>query len=127
MTKAARVAVLLMLSTMATPAAWPQTAPQVANGWDIYGSNARKIVCGDNPVLLNGSHTDVSLTGPCRYVRVAGAHNDVEVTIQPGGTIEITGAHNDVFWHPQQGATEKPILLDHGSSNDFHRRGEGDG
>ncbi len=121
-----RLTMLVVLSSIVTATAWSQTPPRTANGWDMYGSDARKVACGDNAVLLNGSHTDVSLTGPCRYVRVAGAHNDVHVTIVPGGTIEITGSHNDVFWQPMAGATAKPILLDHGSSNDFHRRGEGD-
>jgi hypothetical protein len=96
------------------------------NGWDIHGSEARQIACGPRPVLLNGNHTDVTLTGPCRYVRVAGAHNDVTVTVVPGGTIEITGEHNDVFWHQQPPNPPRPRLLDSGSSNTFHDRTNGD-
>jgi hypothetical protein len=93
------------------------------NGWAIYyGGYPRQITCDHRPVLLSGSHTDLTLSGPCWYVRLTGAHNDVVLTVVPGGTIEITGEHNDVFWHPIDPAAAQPILLDRGYSNTFHRR-----
>lgn len=109
-----------LLTCIATPALAQSQDP---NAWEIYGREARQITCGVRPVLLNGSHSTVTLSGPCRYVRVAGAHNDVILSIIPGGTIEITGEHNDVFWHlTNPVATQKPVLLNKGYSNTFHRR-----
>lgn len=90
--------------------------------WDTYG-RVSKVTCQGRPVLLQGNHTDVTVTGPCRYVRVAGAHNDVTVDVAPGATIEITGAHNDVWWRSRIPGP-RPVLLDHGESNTFHRGGE---
>jgi Protein of unknown function (DUF3060) len=95
------------------------------SGWAIYTDRVRHITCGDLPVLLDGNHTDLTLSGPCRYVRLDGAHNDVTVTVTPGATIEITGAHNDVYWQSLDPQGPAPMLLNHGYSNTFHH-GTGD-
>lgn len=93
--------------------------PTIDGSWDRYG-RASSIVCGTRPVLLTGSHMDLRVTGSCRFVRVAGAHNDIEVDVEPGGRIEITGEHNDVTWHLLPGPHIPPTLLDQGPSNSFH-------
>jgi hypothetical protein len=122
MTKPLTVA--LLGAALASPVA-AEAQNAIVNGWEVYTNRVSHITCDGRPVLLNGSHTDLTLNGPCRYVRITGAHNDVTLTIVPGGTIEITGAHNDVFWYPVNPAAARPILLDHGYSNTFHRRAEG--
>ena len=98
-----------MLSLASAPG-WAQAEP-----WDVQG-RAAHLTCGPRPLLLTGDHQDLTVTGPCRYVRVAGRHNDISIDVVPGGTIDITGAHNDVTWH----AAATPHLLDHGISNSFH-------
>jgi hypothetical protein len=110
--------VTLLAGCSATP------RPPVAvsqNGWTIYnGSNrTQTIPCSDHAVLLRGNHTDTRLTGSCRYVWVAGYHNDIDVAVAPGGTIEITGKHNDVSWR-QAAPGQAPILKAGNEDNTFH-------
>ena len=120
-------AVLLAAALAATgAAAWAAQNPP-AGAWDVYTDRVKTITCtADRPVLLKGSHTELTLTGPCRYVRLTGAHNDIMVTLVPGGTFEITGEHNDVFWTPLDPRGRRPVLLNHGYSNTFHRRTDED-
>lgn len=97
--------------------------------WDVYGRGVAEVQCGERPVLLQGSHTDIHVRGPCRYVRVAGEHNDIYVTLAPRGTIEITGEHNDVWWivpqAPGNAFWARPRLLAPAPHNTFHH-GSGD-
>ncbi len=95
--------------------------PIEQNGFLVYGNGApSKIACDQRPVQLNGNHSDKRLIGPCRFVRVAGAHNDISIDVAPGGRIDITGAHNDVTWF-QSLPGPPPTLMDHGASNTFHQ------
>ncbi len=96
--------------------------PTAEGEWDAYG-NELHITCGSRPVLLRGSHMDLTVDGPCLGVAVTGDHNDISVTLAEGGTIEITGAHNDVSWSLLPGARGAPTLLNHGASNTFHAGG----
>ena len=117
----AAVSAAAVLGLMAALAACTpeQSEPVVAHGWDNYGY-ASAITCGSRPVLLTGNSMDLTMNGPCSFVRVEGNHNDISIVVAPRGTIEITGAHNDVSWHVPPGARFTPILLDHGNSNTFH-------
>ncbi len=92
------------------------------NGWLIYGAShlAQRLPCAPTPILVTGSHTDTAIKGACAYVRVSGEHNDVDVEVAAGGTIEITGAHNDVTWH-QVTPGPPPRLISGRESNTFHR------
>ena len=77
-------------------------------------------------IQVEGDRTETRLTGPCRFVRITGSHNDVEVDIVPAGVIEITGGHNDVNWRQiQQGP--RPTLTSSGESNSFHNITDGAG
>src|SRR5690349_17584663 len=75
-------------------AAPSEPKPTVQDGWTVYAeSHIRKpINCQGGNVQLNGDRLDTHLTNACQAVRVTGAHNDVQVDIAPGGTIEITGS-----------------------------------
>ncbi|MBN9559640.1 MAG: DUF3060 domain-containing protein [Alphaproteobacteria bacterium] len=100
------------------------TTPPIAvdqNGFAVYTASQLNatIPCDTRPVQLNVSRTDLRLTGPCRFVRLTGDHNDVYVELAPGGSIEITGAHNDVTWRQLRPGPE-PVLTDRGESNTFH-------
>ncbi len=94
-------------------------APVVPPGWDAYPYSSH-VTCGAHPVLLTGDRQSLVVDGACRTVVVAGDHNDISVTLAPGGSIEITGAHNDVTWTLLPGSVAAPSLTDHGSSNTFH-------
>ncbi len=99
--------------------------PVLTNGIMVYGDGAPStIACDARPVQLNGNHSDIRVTGGCRYVRITGEHNDISVEAAPGGTIEITGAHNDVTW-TQVRPGPLPVLEDRGASNSFHAGGSG--
>lgn len=75
--------------------------PLQQNGWLIYqDSHVRQAIPCGQPILLRGNHTDLTLSGGCGYVRVA-------------------GAHNGVTWH-QIAPGQPPWLLDRGHSNTFH-------
>lgn len=100
----------------------PASAADPSNGWDSYG-RVSAVSCAGRPVLLQASHTDITVTGPCRYVRVAGEHNDIHTDVLAGGTVEITGAHNDVWWR-QLSRGPRPRLLDSGTRNTFHKAEE---
>jgi hypothetical protein len=91
------------------------------NGFAVYTSSgaAATIPCDTRPVQLNVARTELRLTGPCRFVRLTGDHNDVFVELAPGGSIEITGSHNDVTWRQLRPGPE-PALLDRGESNTYH-------
>ena len=98
-------------------------APVEQAGWLTYSESriSTPIPCGATPIQLTGDHLDTSLTGECQYVRITRTHNDIEISIAPGGTIEILGANNDVFWD-QVRPGPPPHLINNGASNTFHRR-----
>ena len=103
----------------------PPKPPVVdATGMTHYSTYRAKqtIVCEGQPIQLEGDRTELTLKGPCRFVRITGSHNDIETDVVPGGTIEITGGHNDVTWH-QIGPGAPPQLQDRGESNTFHHSG----
>jgi hypothetical protein len=108
----------MMFAIAVAPGAFAQPT-----NWTIYKEDhvSRTIPCDPRPVILQGSHTDINMTGACRYVRVAGEHNDITVWVAPGGTVEITGAHNDVTIRRAPGRGAPPRLLDSGPSNTFHQ------
>ena len=87
-----------------------------------YGTShtSEKLACAVHPIQLDGDHTDITLTGSCTFVRLAGSHNDVAVNVAPGGTIDITGSSNDVYWY-QVAAGPSPNLLNQGKDNAFHK------
>jgi Protein of unknown function (DUF3060) len=111
-----------ILACLFTVAAAPAlAAPFQQNGWLIYRDShvEETLPCAEQPILLEGSHTDLTLHGTCLYVRIAGEHNDIAIDIGPAATIEITGAHNDVTWRKVVPGPP-PRLLNTGPSNAFH-------
>jgi len=114
--------VICLASTVACQNTPPHPPVVTDDGLMHYKTSrtAQKIACDGRPVSLEGDRTELSLVGPCRFVRVAGSHNDIALDILPGGTIDITGAHNDVSWR-QTEAGPRPDLQNHGDSNTFHR------
>ena len=119
---AARIVMICMASGTACQNAPPQPPVVTADGVMRYTTSRteQKIDCGGHPIELAGSRTEMTLVGPCRFVRVSGNHNDIALDIVPGGTIDITGAHNDVNWRQTEPGPQ-PDLQDHGESNRFHR------
>lgn len=114
------VMALGLLGTACTEPSGP-TGPLAMNGFAVYvASRANQTIpCDARPIELQGNRTDLRLTGPCRFVRLVGEHNDVNVDLAAGGTFEITGSHNDVVWRQVQ-VGPPPILIDRGESNAFH-------
>jgi hypothetical protein len=96
--------------------------PVQQNGWLIYSDShvTQQIPCATQPILLTGNHTDITLKGACRYVRVAGEHNDIDIEVGADATIEITGAHNDVTWHQTAPGARPRLLKSNTESNTFH-------
>ena len=80
---------------------------------------AQKIVCDGHPIVLEGDHTAITLTGACRLVTLAGSHNDVTVDMAAGGRFDITGSHNDVNWR-QAEPGPPAVMQNHGASNTYH-------
>lgn len=105
-----------------TCAAAAPPRPVAQNGWLVYQDShvTQALPCGRQPILLRGNHTDLTLTGGCAYVRVAGEHNDISIEVLQGATIDISGAHNDVTWR-QIVPGQPPRLINGGQSNSFHR------
>jgi Protein of unknown function (DUF3060) len=111
---------LTILVTCAQPPR--DLAPVEQGGWLTYSESRIRtpIACGPVPIQLAGSRLDTRLTGGCRYVRITGGHNDIQIDIAPGGTIELVGSNNDVVWKQiQPGPT--PRLIDTGANNTFHQ------
>jgi hypothetical protein len=103
----------------------PAKSPVVdASGVTHYSTSRSKqnIVCEGQPIQLEGDRTELTLSGPCRLVRITGSHNDIETDIVAGGTIEITGDHNDVTWHLIEPGPS-PQLQNRGESNTLHHSG----
>ena len=92
-----------------------------ANGVVTYTTSRTKqtVPCDGRPIDIAGDRNDMTLTGPCQFVRVSGAHNDIYIDVRADGTIEITGDHNDVSWRQIQPGPH-PNLQDRGQSNTFH-------
>lgn len=111
-------AIAAAVGACAAPA---ELRPVVQNGWVIYSESyiRKPLDCQGGKIQLNGNRLDTNLLNNCQAVRVTGEHNDVEIAVAPGGTIEITGEHNDVFWH-QALPGPRPRLIDTGVSNTFH-------
>ncbi len=78
------------------------------------------VTCDGRPFEVDANRVSLTITGPCSHVVVAGNHNDIETDVLANGTVEITGAHNDVTWR-KVGSGSRPILVDRGVSNTFHR------
>jgi hypothetical protein len=117
--------VLICLASGAACTNEPPKLPVIsADGVVQYTTSRTKATapCDGRPVDLAGNRTVMTLTGPCRFVRVSGAHNDIFIDVIPGGTIEITGDHNDVSWQRIEPGP-RPVLQDRGQSNTFHRLG----
>ena len=119
---ATRIAVICLASGAACQSTPPQPPVVTADGVMRYATSrtVQKIDCDGRPIELAGSRTEMTLAGPCRFVRISGDHNDIALDIVPAGTIDITGAHNDVSWR-QTELGPRPDLQDHGESNTFHR------
>ena len=120
---AARIALICLAGGIACTN--PAKPPVIdTNGVTHYTTSRSKetIQCNGEPIQLDGDRTELTLSGACQFVRVTGAHNDIETDIVAGGTIEITGAHNDVTWR-QIDSGPAPQLLNKGESNTFHRSG----
>ena len=114
--------VLICLAAGAGCTNEPKPPVVSADGVVQYVTSRTKqtVPCDGRPVDIAGNRNDMTLTGPCRFVRVSGAHNDIYIDVIPAGTIEITGDHNDVSWRPIE-TGPRPILEDRGQSNTFHR------
>ena len=93
-----------------------------ANGIVQYTTSRTKqtVPCDGRPIDIASDRNEITLTGPCQFVRVSGAHNDIYTDVTPTGTIEITGDHNDVSWRQVQPGPG-PNLQDRGQNNTFHR------
>jgi hypothetical protein len=76
--------------------------------------------CGPQPVSIDGSHTDVTLQGRCRHVRITGWHDDVVLYVEPGSTIEVTGSHDDVVYRLLRRGPP-PQWVNRGASNELIR------
>ena len=79
------------------------------------------IDCGGRAISLDGSHSDVQLSGHCPMVQVTGEHNDIFVPVPPAGTIAVVAPHNDITWR-QVSPGPPPRLLALAPSNSFHAR-----
>jgi hypothetical protein len=119
---AARTALICLACGIGCTTNPPKPPIVDATGMMHYSTSRTKqnITCAGQPIQLEGDRTELTLTGPCRFVRIAGSHNDIETDIMPGGTIEITGTNNDVTWH-QIEPGPSPQLQNRGESNTFHR------
>jgi hypothetical protein len=119
---AARIVLICLASGVACTNAPPQPPIVTADGVMRYTTSrtVQKIDCDGRPIELAGSRTEMTLVGPCHFVRISGNHNDIAADIVPAGTIEITGGHNDVSWS-QTESGPRPDLQNHGESNTFHR------
>jgi Protein of unknown function (DUF3060) len=119
---AARIVLICLASAPACTSVPPQPPVVTADGVMRYTTSRtiQKIDCDGRPIDLAGSRTEMTVAGPCRFVRVSGDHNDIMTDIVPAGTIEIAGGHNDVSWR-QIGPGPRPDLQDHGERNSFHR------
>jgi hypothetical protein len=116
-----RIAVICLVGGAACTNLPPQP-PTVdpAGGLHYTTSRTRQVIaCTGRPIQLEANRTETRLTGPCKFLRITGSHNDVVTDILPGGTIEITGDNNDVTWR-EIGTGPRPNLVNRGRSNSFH-------
>jgi hypothetical protein len=121
---AIRIALICLVSGAAcTNEAEPPVI--LADGMVQYTTSRthQTVPCDGRPIDVAGDRNTMEFTGPCQYVRVSGAHNDIFIDIVPGGTIEITGDHNDVSWRRIKPGAHQ-ILQDRGQSNTFHPMGD---
>jgi hypothetical protein len=117
--------VLICLASATACTNEPKPPTITADGVVQYTTSRTKqtVPCDGRPVDIAGDRNDMTLTGPCKFVRVSGAHNDVYIDVIPGATIEISGDHNDVSWRTTQPGPV-PTLQDQGQSNSFHHLGD---
>lgn len=119
---AARI-VLIGLASGAACANMPPQPPVVTGDGTLHyktSRTAQTINCDGRPIELAGDRSELALTGPCRFVRISGSHNDIALDVVPAGTIEVTGGHNDVSWR-QTAPGPRPELQSSGDDNSFHR------
>ena len=118
-----RLAPAFAVLTLATGCApTPRPALTLNDGRQHFTQDraSATVACDGRPFVVDANRASLKLRGRCYHVIVAGNHNDVETDVLGSGTVEITGAHNDVTWR-QMSPGPRPVLVDRGPSNTFHR------
>lgn len=100
--------------------AMAETPPYYDDQGTMHYQGSGTFQCGRAPVALDGSHTDVTLQGPCWRVVVHGSHSDTVIYTVPGARLEATGDSNDITWK-QIRRGRPPILQAWGSRDEFYR------
>lgn len=113
------IACLFATAGCITPSTQPPTTDPAGVMHFSASRVSQHVICSDHPIVLEGDRTEMTLTGGCRTVTLAGSHNDVTVDLAAGGTFDITGSHNDVNWR-QVGVGPRPSLRDNGAGDAFH-------
>lgn len=119
----ATLAAMVAAASLAATTAFAQV---MADGYLHYGMSniAQTVQCTGTPIAVDGNHTNMTLVGACRRVRVSGDYNNISVDIVPRGLIEITGQHNDVTWR-QIRPGPRPTLRALAPHNNFYAGARG--
>ena len=84
----ARIAVICLASAAGCQSVPPQPPVVTEDGMLLISlRTSQKIVCDNRPISLDGDRTELTLVGPCHFVRISGSHNDIALDIIPAGTM----------------------------------------
>ena len=104
----------------------PVTAP--ANRPEIYHghADAQTITCSDQPVVVKGSDSALTIDHLCAGLTVTGSHDIITVSLRPRATILVTGSGNEIRWHVAGGGSggdqqSRPTVVDRGTGNSIHQ------
>lgn len=92
-------------------------APSVAAAQVAVSGQDRSLAlaCNGAPATIRGDDNHVSLAGQCRFLRIEGSRNAVNVELGSPGTVQITGDYNQVVYAP---GGRPPVTTLHGYYNE---------
>lgn len=88
---------LVIAGMMLAHGAAAQAVSQTASGL-LFQAEGKHLTgtCTGQPVVLEGNHNTVLLTGPCASLLVKGVANDIHLILRPGGGVRVEGSGNHV-------------------------------
>jgi hypothetical protein len=71
--------------------------------------------CSGGATQIMGSNNDLTVSGKCSALNVAGSGNKITIEFAPGASISLAGSNNAISWTGADG--KKPMMSSVGSGN----------
>lgn len=91
-------------------------APALAHADAVVNGSGltEMLACAGAPAVVNGDRNQLTFSGTCRSLHVAGSANRITIDLAPGATVTVTGGDNDVRYTP---VVPTPVVTAEGTAN----------